>query len=98
MKFLFPELFVTISGLAYLLSSKSVRYGLRDPDFYVEIKEGIFVIVEEIWMDFGVSPLVLPKALKVFLGQISREKKITFPAWHQTLAGFLKFSTFISDM
>jgi hypothetical protein len=43
-------------------------------------------------MDFGVSPLVLPKALKVFLGQISREKKITFPAWHQTLAGFLKFS------
>jgi hypothetical protein len=48
MKFLFPELFVTISGLAYLLSSKSVRYGLRDPDFYVEIKEGIFVIVEEI--------------------------------------------------
>ncbi len=47
MKFLFPKLFVTIFGLAYLLSSKTVRYGLRDTDFYVYIKDGIFVIVKE---------------------------------------------------
>jgi hypothetical protein len=48
MKFLFPKLFVTIFGLAYFLSSKTVRYGLRDTDFYVYIKDGIFVIVKEI--------------------------------------------------
>jgi len=40
MKFLFPKLFVTIFGLAYLLSSKTVRYGLRDTDFMSRLRMG----------------------------------------------------------
>jgi hypothetical protein len=40
MKFLFPKLFVTIFGLAYLLSSKTVRYGLKDPIFMSRLRRG----------------------------------------------------------
>jgi len=42
--------------------------------------------------------MVLPKGSQSLFRPDVLEKKIAFPAWHQTLAGFLKFSTFISDL
>jgi hypothetical protein len=46
-------------------------------------------------MDFGVFPMALKGLLRP---DFQAKKKSTFPAWHQTLAGLLKFSTFISDL